>query len=219
MFIAHFGVGFAAKAAAPKTSLGSFFLASQFVDLLWPSFLLLGLERVRIQPGNTLVTPLDFSYYPFSHSLAAVVVWAILVALVYQTIRHYQRGAWVLGLAVVSHWVLDLVVHRPDLPLVPGGGSKVGFGLWSSLGGTLAVEFAIFAIGVFLYLRATRAADKTGSYALWAVVVFLAAAYLANVFGAPPPGVAAIAWVGQAQWLIVIWAYWVDRHRVAARPA
>jgi hypothetical protein len=218
MFIAHFGVGFSCKAAAPRTSLGSFFLAAQFIDLLWPSFLLLGLERVRIQPGNTLVTPLDFSYYPFSHSLAAVVVWAILFGLVYQLVQRYRRGALLLGLAVVSHWVLDFVVHRPDLPLAFGR-LKVGLGLWSSLGGTLAVEFAIFAIGVFLYLRVTRAADKMGSYALWALIAFLAAAYLANVFGSPPPGVAAIAWVGQTQWLIVLWGYWVDRHRVATRPA
>ena len=216
MFIAHFGVGFSCKTAAPKVSLGTCFLSAQFIDMLWPTFLLLGIERARIAPGITTVTPLDFAYYPFSHSLAMVVVWALLVGLVYQAIRHYPRGAVLLGLAVVSHWVLDAVVHRPDLPLYPGGGARAGLELWSSLGGTLAVEFAIFGIGVWLYARATEAKDKIGSYGLWALVIFLAAAYLANVFGPPPPSITAVAWVGQSGWLLLAWAYWIDRHRVSA---
>src|SRR2546425_9670853 len=98
MFIGHFGVGFGAKAVAPRVSLGSLFLAGQFVDLLWPTFLLLGIERVRIDPGATRVTPLDFEYYPISHSLLAVLGWAVSLAVVYQLIRHYRRGAIVLGL-------------------------------------------------------------------------------------------------------------------------
>jgi hypothetical protein len=166
---------------------------------------------VRIQPGITTVTPLDFAYYPFSHSLAAVVVWGVLV---YQLIRHYPRGAVLLGLAVISHWVLDLIVHRPDLPLYPGGDVKVGLGLWSSLPGTLFIEFALFGAGIWLYARATKARDRVGRYGLWALVAFLAVAYLASVFGAPPPSMTAIAWVGQSGWLILIWAYWVDRHRI-----
>jgi membrane-bound metal-dependent hydrolase YbcI (DUF457 family) len=213
MFIGHFGVGFGAKAAAPKASLGTLFLASQFVDLLWPSLLLIGAERVRIVPGITRVTPLDFESYPISHSLLAVVGWGVLFALVYQAVRKYPRGAVVLAVAVVSHWLLDLIVHRPDLPLIPGG-VRVGFDLWASLPGTLAVETVIFAVGVALYLRKTAARDAVGKWALLALIVFLMVVYFGNLFGPPPPNVTALAWVGQSQWLLILWGYWVDRHRL-----
>lgn len=213
MFLGHFGAGFAAKAAAPAVSLGTLFLAAQFIDLLWPTLLLLGLEQVRIAPGITRVTPLEFVDYPISHSLLAVLGWAVLIGVVHRVARGSTRAALVVAALVLSHWLLDLVVHRPDLPLVPGGEARVGLGLWSSLGGTLAVELSIFAAGLCLYLRRTEAADRAGRWALWGLVAFLLAAHLANLFGAPPPSVAAIAWVGHAQWLLVAWAYWVDRHR------
>ena len=215
MFLGHFGVGFGAKAAAPKTSLGTLFLAAQFTDLLWPTMLLAGLETVEIAPGITRVTPLRFTDYPITHSLIAVLGWAALFSGVYFLLKRYPKGAWVCGLAVISHWVLDALTHRPDLPLVPGGAARIGLGLWNSLPATLVVELAIFALGVGLYLRTTRAADRIGSIALWALVGFLLVIYFANVFGTPPPSVTALAWVGQAQWLLVIWAYWIDRHRRA----
>lgn len=213
MFLGHFGVGLGAKAAAPRTSLGTLFLAAQFIDLMWPSLLLVGLETVEIVPGITTVTPLDFTSYPITHSLVAVLVWAALFAGAYQLLKRYPKGAWVCGLAVVSHWVLDALTHRPDLPLMPGGAARIGLGLWYSMPATLVVELAIFAIGVGFYLRATRAADRVGSIALWALVGFLLVVYFGNLFGTPPPSVTALAWVGQAQWLLVIWAYWIDRHR------
>lgn len=213
MFLGHFGVGFGAKAAAPKASLGVLFLAAQFVDLLWPTLLLVGAEEVAIAPGITKVTPLDFIDYPISHSLLAVVLWGGLFAAVYYLIRRYRVGAWVCGLAVISHWFLDLLVHRPDLPLTPGESVRVGFGLWNSLGATLVLELAVFGVGLWLYLRVTRALDRVGSIALWALVGFLVLIYIANVFGTLPPSTTAIAWVGQAQWLLVLWAFWIDRHR------
>jgi hypothetical protein len=213
MFLGHFGVGFGAKAAAPKTSLGSLFLASQLIDLLWPTLLLVGVERAAIAPGITRVTPLDFTHYPISHSLMAVLLWAALFGLAYQVLRRYPRGAVVCGLAVVSHWVLDLLTHRPDLPLVPGTEARVGLGLWDSLPATLLVELGLFALGVALYLRATRALDRTGSVALWVLVGVLLLAYAGNIFGPPPPSMSAVAWVGEAQWLFVAWGYWIDRHR------
>lgn len=215
MFVGHFGLGFAAKRAAPRASLGTLFLATQFVDLLWPVLLLLGLERVEIEPGITTVTPLDFAHYPISHSLLTAVLWGSLFAGVYFLLRRYPKGAWVCGLLVVSHWLLDLVTHRPDLPLVPGGETKVGLGLWSSLAGTLVVETAIFVAGVWLYARSTRALDRVGSVGLWSLVVFLLLVYTGNLTGPPPPSAAAIAWLGQAQWLIVLWGFLVDRHREA----
>lgn len=218
MFVGHFGLGFAAKKAAPRASLGTLFLATQFVDLLWPILLLLGLERVEIVPGITAVTPLDFIHYPISHSLVTGVLWAALFAGVYFLLRRYPKGAWICGLLVVSHWLLDLLTHRPDLPLVPGGEARLGLGLWSSTTGTLVVELTIFVVGVWLYVRATRALDRVGSLGLWSLVGFLLIVYVGNLTGPPPPSVTAIAWLGQAQWLIILWGYWVDRHRQARAP-
>lgn len=217
MFIGHFAVGFAAKTAAPRVSLGTLFLAAQFIDLLWPVLILLGIERVQIQPGATQVTPLDFEHYPVSHSLAAVLAWAAGFGLVYQAARRHARGAVVLGLCVASHWFLDAIVHRPDLPLYPGG-PLLGLGLWSSVPATLALELPLFALGVWFYAQKTEARDATGRWALWALVALLPVIYLANIFGEPPPSVTAIAWIGQAQWLLVAWGYWIDRHR-SAKPA
>jgi len=213
MFIGHFGAGLAAKKFAPRVSLGTLFLAAQFIDLLWPTLLLLGVERVRIAPGVTPGVPLVFEHYPMSHSLLAVVLWGILLGGLYFLRRREVRGALVIGLAVVSHWALDLVVHVPDLPVFPGG-TKVGLGLWESVPATLVVELALFAVGVWLYVRATKPTDATGRWALVGLIIALVGIHLTNVFGAPPPSVTAIAIVGQAQWLLVLWAYWIDRHRV-----
>jgi hypothetical protein len=213
MFIGHFGIGFGAKAATPKVSLGTLFLAAQFIDLLWPSLLLLGIERVNIRTDGAQYPPLDFVYYPFSHSLLAVLIWAIIFAAFYYAIRRSRAGAVVLGLAVVSHWLLDLIVHHPDLPIYPGDSPLLGFEVWSSPIFEMVLELSIFALGVWLYLRTTRAIDATGKWALWSLVAFLVTIHLGNTFGPPPPSITALAWVGQAQWLLVAWGYWVDKHR------
>jgi hypothetical protein len=203
----------AAKKVAPRTSLGTLVMAAQFADLLWPIFLLLGVERVAIAPGNTAFTPLDFISYPFSHSLAADVGWASLFAGVYTLVKHDARGALCLWFVLMSHWALDALTHRPDLPLYPGSSTYVGLGLWNSRAGTLLVEGAIFAFGVMLYLHATRPRDRVGIYAFWSFVAALVLIYFGNVFGPPPPSVKAIAIAGQGLWLFVAWAYWLDRHR------
>jgi hypothetical protein len=216
MFVGHFGVGFAGKAAAPRASLGTLFLASQFIDLLWPTLLLAGLEKVEIRPGITRVTPLDFVSYPISHGLLAVVAWGLLFAGAYQLARRYVAGAVTMFAAVVSHWFLDLLTHRPDLPLWPGNETRVGLGLWESLPATLVVEAAIFSAGLLLYLRTTRPVDRTGRLALAGLVAFLLLVYAGNLFGSAPPSVRAIAWAGHAQWVLVAWAYWVDRHGTLA---
>ncbi|MCG6872309.1 MAG: hypothetical protein LJE84_08455 [Gammaproteobacteria bacterium] len=217
MFIGHFGVALSAKAIRPTISLGTLFLAAQFVDLLWPTLLLLGVERVAISPGITLLTPLDFRYYPFTHSLLMNVLWGAAVGAIFWWLRRDLRGALLLGVCVVSHWVLDFVVHRPDLPLYPGNSPLLGLGLWNSLGGTLLVEGVIFATGVVLYLRTTAARNRAGRIGFIALAAFLLLVWLANFAGPPPPSVAAIAWLGHAQWLLVVWAYWVDRNRVPRR--
>ncbi|MEW6511267.1 MAG: hypothetical protein AB1428_09940 [Bacteroidota bacterium] len=188
-------------------------MASQFIDLLWPLLLLVGWEHVRLDPGNTVVTPLDFSDYPLSHSLLGVAIWGLGFALVYFMIRRSARGAIVLGLCVVSHWLLDLVVHRPDLPLTFSGEARAGIGLWNSFAGTVVVEVGMLALGGGMYLRSTKPNDRIGRYAAWGLVFILLAIYAANLFGPPPPDPQAIAVAGNALWLFVLWAYWADKHR------
>jgi uncharacterized membrane protein len=216
MFLGHLGTGFGAKAAAPKVSLGTLLLAAVLVDLIWPTLIFLGIELVEIRPGATRVMPLDFVHYPISHSLVAVLVWAGFFSLVYFLARSYKRGAIVVGALALGHWLLDAIVHIPDLPLVPGSDLRAGLGLWQSIWGTLLIELGIFAVGVWLYVRSTRALDRIGNLGLWALVGLLLLIYAGNFLGGPPPSVAAVAWVGQAQWLIVLWGYWVDRHRQPA---
>ena len=214
VFIGHFAIGFAAKRATPRISLAVLFGAAQLADLMWPVFVAAGLERVRIDPGNTAFTPLDFVSYPYSHSLALLVAWGFAFALIYRAAS--GRNGWtvlVLTLLVVSHWMLDWLTHRPDMPLYPGG-PKVGIGLWNSVAGTLVVELAIFALGVWIYARATRALDGVGRWAFAGLVTALIAIYSLNLAAGPPPSVSAI-WIAGllGGGLLLAWAAWIDRHR------
>lgn len=213
MFIGHYAVAFASKRIAPSVSLGTLFLATQLIDLLFPLFLLLGLEHVRIDPGNTAVTPLDFHDYPFSHSLLAVIIWSAILAGTYYGIKRSRRDALVLGAVVIMHWVLDLISHRPDLQLVPGFGTRVGLGLWHFRSATFIVESALFAAGVIIYARSTKALDRTGAYAFWSLVFVLSVLYIGNLLGPPPPDMQGLAIVSLAQGLFIIWGYWIDKHR------
>jgi hypothetical protein len=194
-------------------SLGNLFLAGQFLDLIWPTLLLLGIEAVKIAPGATKLTPLEFTNYPISHSLLAVAGWSVLFGTINFAIRRSVVPAAVRGSLVASHWFLDALAHQPDLPLSPGGSVRVGLGLWNYPTLAIALESLIFASGMFLYLRATKSSSKVGSIGLWSLVAFLVVVYGGSIFGPPPPSVDAIAWTGQAQWLLVAWGYGVDRHR------
>jgi membrane-bound metal-dependent hydrolase YbcI (DUF457 family) len=214
MFIGHFGVALGAKRAAPAVSLGTFILACQLADLVWPTLVLLGVEKVSIAPGDTVVTPLRFDSYPYSHSLLALIAWAAIVALMYRTLRGRNvRALIVLATVVLSHWLLDVITHRPDVPLTLASEPKLGLNLWGSRAATMAVEGTMFAMGVWLYVSTTRARDRTGEYALWGLVAFLTITYAANLFGPVPPSAMAVAWTAQAIWLLVFWGYWIDRHR------
>lgn len=213
MFLGHFAAGFAAKKINSKPSLATYFLAVQFLDLLWPSLLLLNVEKVRIASRGESVIPLIFTSYPVSHSLIMVIGWAILFAAIYWLIQRDIKAAIVIGLCVISHWFLDLVVHIPDLPLFPGNSPLFGLGLWKFPATTLVVESAMFVVGVYLYLSVTKASNKTGLVGFWSLAIFLFGIHIANAFSPPPPDVIAIALAGQLQWLFVIWAYWVDKNR------
>lgn len=215
MFLGHFGAGFAGKKFSKSASLGTYFMAAQWIDLLWPILLLLGIEKVKIEPGISNVTPLNFNYYPFTHSLAAAIIWGVIFAVIYFLIKKNARTSIILGVFVVSHWVLDFLVHIPDLPIFPGSELKVGLGLWNSFTATIILEGLIFGIGIYLYYKVTKTKNKTGTYSLIGLVVFLILIYISNLFGPPPDSVKAIGIVGNAQWLIILWGYWIDKNRMA----
>jgi hypothetical protein len=215
VFIGHIAVALGAKKAAPKVSLGTLIMAAQFVDLLWPVFLLLGIEHVRINPGDTAFTPLDFYDYPVSHSLLTGIGWAVAFGFVYYAFRRSEKNSLILGACVLSHWVLDFISHRADLPIVPGLKTYVGLGLWNSVPGTIIVEGALFIMGIVLYMRSTIAVDRVGKYSFWAFIIFLVVIATGNIAGGPPPNVTALAVVAMAVWFLVLWAYWIDKHRRA----
>lgn len=213
MFLGHYGVAFAAKKVTPRTSLGTLSFAAQFLDELWPILLLLGVEQVRIVPRFTSPNGLEFVYYPFSHSLLMAIVWGIVIGAIYFLITRNRRSAGILGLLVVSHWFLDVPMHLRDLPLWPGTSSPmVGWGWWNSIAVTTIVELTIYAAGLSLYVRSTRARDRIGSWGLWAYVVVLGILYFGSN-GSPPPSERALAWMALGIWIFVPWAWWVDNHR------
>ncbi|KIC90939.1 metal-dependent hydrolase [Flavihumibacter sp. ZG627] len=215
MFIGHFAAAFAAKKIESKPGLGTYFLAAQWLDLIWPLLLLTGLEKVELATNPNSPIPLSFTHYPISHSLLAVAGWALLFAVVSYLFNKNLKVAVLLAALVISHWVLDWFVHIPDLPLIPGSDYKTGLGLWHQKWLVLSIELIFFGVGVLLYTRASRAINKTGAIAFYSLVIFLVLVHLLNIFGPPPTDVQPIAIVGLSQWLLVAWAYWADRNRKA----
>ena len=213
MFVGHTAVALAAKSRAREVSLGWLLAAAVALDLIWPVLLLLDVEHVRISPGFTAFTPFDFQSYPYSHSLLMSVVWAAAAALLARWRGLSQSTAVLIGGLVLSHWVLDFVTHAPDLPLVPWASPRVGLGLWNSIAATFVVEGALFVAGIALYLRATRARDRIGVWALWSLLGVSVVMWASGPFSSPPPSERAIGWVTLGLWLLVAWAAWADRHR------
>ena len=217
LFIGHLALGFAAKRWAPRVPLGTALVAAQLPDVIWPVLVLTGVERVAIAPGDTAVTPLRFESYPISHSLVLGAAWAGLLGLLWLWRRRDARGAAVLAALGLSHWLLDVASHRPDMPLLPSGGPLLGLGLWNSPLATVLVESALFAAGVALYAGATGGRRAPGSGALAGLVATLAVVYAANLQGPPPPSSTAVAvsalLLAPILWL---WGNRVDRRRAAA---
>jgi hypothetical protein len=213
MFIGHFALAYAAKRVEPHVSLGTTMAAAQFADLLWPWLLLAGVEKVSIMPGDTAFTPLRFDCYPISHSLVTLIGWGLVFGGLHWWRKRRRGAAVLLAALVVSHWVLDFVVHRPDLPLAPWSSVKVGLGLWNSVPATLAIEIAMYAVAICLYFTGTRPLDAIGRGGAALLAVALFAIYLASSFGPPPPSPRVLALSAAPMVLLALWAAWADRHR------
>lgn len=216
MFIGHFAVGLVAKRAAPRASLPVLLAAPQVLDILFPIFVVAGIERVAIEPGLTTVSPLDLQEIGWSHSLATSIGWSVLFALGYWALTKQRREAIVLGACVFSHWILDWVTHIRDMPVYPGG-PRLGLGLWNSLPGTLVVELALFGLGVWIYATDTRASDRRGNISWWAFVGTLLLMYFAAIFGPAPPDSRALIGASFGAWLLLAWGWSIDRHRETVR--
>ena len=216
MLAGHVAAGFLGKRIAPSVSLGTAVLAALAADLLWGIFLVTGIERFEIvRRGTTLMNSVVVTEIAYSHSLAMVILWAVLLAGGYFLVRRDTRGALVLLGAVLSHWLLDFIAHHPDMPLAPGIHRVFGLGLWTSIPLTLAVEGGLWVLAVTSYLRATQTKGRAPHWLLWIGVVVITLAWYNNVAG-PPPAVSNPA-AGIASFvffsLVSAWAYWLNRLR------
>lgn len=216
MFVGHYGVGFAARRADPAIPLWVLFLAVQFLDVLWAPCILLGIEKVRIVPGITATNPLDLYYMPYTHSLVAALLWACAGGLAYQAVMRPARrlAGVVVGAAVFSHWVLDFVVHRPDLPLYDDS-AKVGLGLWNAPSLAFGLEAALLFGGLWLGLRG-RLGRSPGTLA-FGVLMLAIQAYV--FFGPPPPSDRAAAATALAAYAAFAGAIWWLQDRRSVTPA
>ena len=212
MFVGHLAAALAAKRVEPAVPLAAGVAAAFALDLVWPILLLLGVEVVRVNPGDTAFTNLAFESYPWSHSLAMVVGWSVLGFLIGRAVFKSARAGAVVGVLVLSHWFLDWVTHRPDLPLWPNG-PVAGLGLWNSVIGTILVEAGIFVAAIWLYVSATVAEDRTGSLALAGFLALSGIIWISQPWAPLPPSATAVAWGALVLWLLPPWAAWIERHR------
>jgi hypothetical protein len=211
MFVGHYGASYAIRAARPALPLWLLFVAVQLLDFVWSVLVLAGVEKVRIVPGITASNPLDLYFMPYTHSLVAAIVWSMAATAACRSrpkFRHGSAAVWV-GVAVFSHWVFDLLVHRPDLPLYDDT-MKMGLGLWNFPAIALALEAALLFGGMALYLKKTAPVNSVGRFGppLFGLVMLAVQAYI--FFGPPPasPGAAAVtalvsyvAFAAVARWL------------------
>ena len=220
MFVGHFAVAFAAKPMAPRVSLATLMLAAVLADALWIVFFTAGLERVVIEPGIMAANSLNLVSIPFSHGLLTDTVWALVFAGIYFAARRDSRGAWVIFAAVLSHWVLDVISHRPDMPLAPGIDTRFGLGLWNSRAATFIVEGALWLSAIVVYVRATRPRDRAGAYGFWPAIVILTALWLVSLRGDPPPSLIVLAFFNVIFMAVVLaWSAWMEQARMVDRAA
>jgi membrane-bound metal-dependent hydrolase YbcI (DUF457 family) len=214
MFVGHFAVGLAAKRIAPAISLGNLVLAAMLADLLWCLFMIAGIEHVQFRHAMGAGNYFQASDIAWSHSLLMDAVWGALLGAAYFLRRGSPRGAWILFAAVLSHWVLDWIAHRPDMPLAPGIHSYFGLGLWSSIPATILIEGGFWLATVILYARTFPSKSRAGIFAYWTVVALLTLAWYGNISGPPPRDPHAAPYVSLALFsLAVAWAYGMNRLR------
>lgn len=216
MFVGHLAVALGAKRVEPSLPLGAAVAAAFGLDLLWPLLLLAGIEVVQVNAHDTAFTNLAFVSYPWSHSLLMVLGWSLLTAVAGWRLLDSRRSGAILGALVASHWVLDVVTHRPDLPLWPGG-PVMGLGLWYSIAGTLALEGALLGGGLLLYSRVTVPRDWRGTAILTGMVGLCAAIWATQPWSPVPPSARAVAWGALILWLLPPWSAWAERHRTLRR--
>ena len=220
MFIGHYGIGLALKKVEPRLSLGLLIFGAIMLDILFGLFLLSGIEHAKIVPGATVVSPFEFYDYPLSHSALGAFMWATAGYLAYwlwpkgdRTQR--KRPAFILAIAIFSHFILDVISHTPDMTIFGKNSSILGLSLWNSLAGTMIVEFGILFIGIYLYRSATYSVSSSGKYGFALMILILVVLYIGNIFGPPPPDMKAVAVTMTAgQLALVALAFWVDRNRV-----
>lgn len=217
MFAGHLAVALGAKSIDRSAPLFWLIGASFGIDMLWPIFLMIGVESVEIDPGNTAFTPLDFVSYPWSHSLLMVLGWSLLLGFLVYRSGLSKRTSLLIGGLVTSHWVLDWVSHRPDLPLWPGG-QMTRLGLWNSVPATLIVEGAMFGLGVFLFLQTVELNGRKGMLALYSLLLLVVAIWASQPFSPPPPNAGAIAVVGLSMFLLPLWGMWIEKNSSLKEP-
>ena len=216
MFVGHYGPSFAIRAVRPEIPLWVLFVAAQLVDVAWGLLVLAGIEKMRIVPGITAASPLDLYYMPYTHSLVAALLWSVGAAVVCRWAFRWKGwgAAWWVGTAVLSHWILDLVVHRPDLPLY-GNTAKVGLGLWDYLGTSLVVEALVLAGGLWLYMSRTTGLTRVGRIGPVVFAVAMFAMQVGMLFAPYPPAPAAVAMSALVAYVaFAAVAGWIDRQRV-----
>jgi hypothetical protein len=220
MFVGHYGVAFAARRMEERIPLWLFFLAVQFVDILWCIFVLLGIEKVRIVPGYTAGNPLDFYYFPYTHSLIGSLGWAGVAFVLYRLYQRYQgspRPALILGAAVLSHWFLDLVVHARDLDII-NGNFKLGLGLWNHPLLELLLELAILFGGLVWYLKGNPDFSRRRKSAVLVFAALMGGLQVVNTYGPPPTSVRLIAIAGLALYaLLTLAAFFIEPRHTATR--
>ncbi len=212
MIVGHLAVSLSAKVAEPRAPLAALVAASFGLDLVWPFLVLAGVEMVSVAPGNTAFTPLAFEHYPWSHSLLMAGIWGGVAGAVMYGVSKSSRVALLVGTVVLSHWILDFVTHRPDLPLWPGG-PKVGLGLWNSIPATIIVEGGLFLVAIGMYVRAYKPRAAVGRWALWALVALTGFIWITLPWSPPPPSSNAAAGMALALLIFPFWGAWIDRHR------
>ncbi len=220
MFVGHYAVGLAAKALDDRIPLWTLFIAAQLPDILWAGFVLLGVEQIQILPGPTVGSPLDLRYVPFSHSLVATAIWGVVAVMGYNSFVQYRRvegAALLVGATVLAHWFLDVLVHRPDLPLYDNA-AKMGLGLWNYPVPAFLIEAGLFLGALGLYLRATRPLSRRGRYGMVVLGLLLLGAHASGSFGPSPPSPAAVAATGLSLYVVIaglVW--WLERGRTGQR--